>query len=51
MIAPRTLLLIITCGFAAANSLAAAQSGWVDLINGKDLSNWEQRGGKSALRS
>ena len=42
-------LVPIACALAAASlpSARSAENAWVDLINGKDLGNWEQRGGKA----
>ena len=38
------LFAIITSG---SMSLAADETGWIDLFNGKDLSGWIQKGGKA----
>ena len=45
----RSVFLCAVATFLAATSplSSAAEAGWVNLINGKDLDNWAQRGGKA----
>jgi hypothetical protein len=43
----KLLTSLILLGTTAFVSTAIAQSGWVDLFNGKDFSGWTQRGGKA----
>jgi len=38
-----SILLLLAC----ATCVIAAEAGWVDLFNGKDLTGWVQRGGKA----
>lgn len=43
-------LLSLVCLLALATSGLAAESGWQDLFNGKNLDGWTQRGGKARYR-
>ncbi len=44
------LSLACCCAALAAPAARAAESGWVDLFNGKDLSGWVQRGGAASYQ-